>query len=76
MEVCFVDVGQGSSNVILLGDRRAILIDCGGAQAETVLALLRRFQIDTLTRLIISHSHNDHSRGAAVVLTAFQGRIE
>ncbi len=76
MEVCFVDVGQGTSNAILLGNRRAIVIDCGGAQAETVLALLRRFQIDTLTRLIISHSHDDHSRGAAAVLTAFQRRID
>ncbi|MFO0938329.1 MAG: MBL fold metallo-hydrolase [Gemmataceae bacterium] len=76
MEVCFVDVGQGSSNVILLGNRQAIVIDCGAAQAETVLGVLRRFQIDTLTRLIISHSHDDHSRGAASVLTAFQGRIE
>lgn len=76
MEVCFIDVGQGTSNVILLGARRAIVIDCGGAQAETVLALLRRFQIDTLTRLIVSHSHDDHSRGAAAVLTAFQGRID
>jgi len=76
LEVFFVDVGQGTSNVILMGDRRAIVIDCGGAQAETVLALLRRFQINTLTRLIISHSHDDHSRGAAAVLTAFQGRID
>lgn len=75
MEVCFVDVGQGTSNVILLGHRQAIVIDCGGAQAETVLALLRRFQIDTLTQLIVSHSHDDHSRGAAAVLTAFQGRV-
>ncbi len=76
MEVCFADVGQGTSNVILLGNRRAIVIDCGAAQAETVLGVLRRFQIDTITRLIISHSHDDHSRGAAAVLTAFQGRVE
>jgi beta-lactamase superfamily II metal-dependent hydrolase len=76
LEVCFVDVGQGTSNVILLGDRRAIVIDCGGAQAETVLAVLRRFQIDTLTRLIVSSSQDDHSRGAVAVLTAFRGRIE
>src|SRR5947209_9697658 len=40
LEVCLVDVGQGTSNVVLLGDRRALVIDCGGAQAETVLAPL------------------------------------
>jgi beta-lactamase superfamily II metal-dependent hydrolase len=76
LEVCFVDVGQGTSNVILLGDRRAIIIDCGAAQAETVLAVLRRFQIDTICRLVVTHSHDDHSRGAAAVLTAYQGRVE
>jgi len=76
LEVCFVDVGQGTSNVILLGDRRAVVIDCGAAQAETVLAVLRRFRIDVISRLVISHSHDDHSRGAAAVLTAFQSRIE
>jgi hypothetical protein len=56
--------------------RNAIIIDCGAAQAETVLAVLRRFQIDTICRLVVTHSHDDHSRGAAAVLTAFQGRIE
>jgi beta-lactamase superfamily II metal-dependent hydrolase len=76
LELCFVDVGQGTSNVILLGDRRAIVIDCGAAQAETVLAVLRRFHIDVISRLIISHSHDDHSRGAAAVLTAYQSRVE
>jgi beta-lactamase superfamily II metal-dependent hydrolase len=76
LEVCFVDVGQGTSNVILLGERRAIVIDCGAAQAETVLAVLRRFQVEVISRLIISHSHDDHSRGAAAVLTAYQSRIE
>lgn len=76
LEVFFVDVGQGTSNIILLGECRAIVIDCGGAQAETVLALLRRLRIDTLTRLIVSHNHDDHSRGAAAVLTAYQGQID
>lgn len=76
MEVCFVHVGQGSANVILLGDRRAIVIDCGAAQAPTLLAVLRHFGIDIISRLIITHSHDDHSRGAAAVLTAYQGRLE
>lgn len=69
-------MGQGTSNVIPLGNRQAIVIDCGAAQAETVLGVLRRFQIDTISRLIISHSHDDHSRGAASVLTAYRSRIE
>ena len=76
MEVCFVDVAQGTSNVVLIGDRRAIVIDCGGEQSATLLSVLRRFSIDTICRLIVSHSHDDHSGGAATLLTAFQGRID
>lgn len=76
LEVCFVDVAQGSANVILLGDRRAVVIDCGAAQAPTLFAVLRHFGIDTIARLIVTHSHDDHSRGAAAVLTAFRGRID
>lgn len=75
MEVCFVDVGQGTANVIVLGGGRAIVIDCGGAQARTVLAVLRKFHIDTIVRLLVSHSHDDHSRGAAAILTAYRGRV-
>lgn len=76
MEVCFVDVAQGSSSVILLGDGRAIVIDCGGRQSRSVLALLDRFQVHTIERLVVTHNHADHSAGAVAVLTAYQRRVE
>lgn len=76
MEVCFVDVGQGSSSVILLGGRRAIVIDAGGQQALTVIRLLQHFHVEIIERLIVTHNHDDHSRGAATVLTAFSKRIQ
>jgi beta-lactamase superfamily II metal-dependent hydrolase len=76
VEVCFVDVAQGSSSVILLGGGRAILIDCGGRQARTVLSLLSRFRVTTIERLIVTHNHADHSAGAAMVLTAYRSRVE
>jgi beta-lactamase superfamily II metal-dependent hydrolase len=76
LEVCFVDVGQGSSNLILLGRKRAIVIDAGGRQSGTVIRLLQHFQIESLTRLIVTHNHDDHSRGAANLLTAYSRRIE
>lgn len=41
-ECWFLDVGQGTSNVILLGERRGIVIDCGRS-ARVPLHLLRRY---------------------------------
>lgn len=76
MEVCFADVGQGSCNIILLGERRAIVVDAGGRQFTTVLRLLQYFHIETLPRLVITHNHDDHSRGAAELLTAYSRRIQ
>jgi competence protein ComEC len=78
VEVCFADVGQGSSNLILLGQQRAIVIDAGssGRGGQTVLALLRYFNITTIAQLIITHNHADHAGGAEQLLTAYAGRIE
>ena len=76
MELCFVDVAQGSASVILLGGGRAIVIDCGGLQARTVISLLSRFRVSTITRLIVTHNHADHSAGAVAILTAYQNRVD
>jgi len=74
--VCFADVGQGSCNVILLGERRAIVVDAGGRKVATVIRLLQHFHVETLARLVITHNHDDHSRGAAELLTAYSHCIE
>ena len=39
MEVYFLDVGQGTSNVILVGARRAIVIDTGRRASDLRLLL-------------------------------------
>ena len=75
MEVCFVDVAQGAASVILLGSGRAMVIDCGGRQARTLQALLTRFGVQFLERLVVTHNHADHSAGAAHILTAYRRRI-
>jgi len=75
MEVYFVDIGRGTSCVILLGDNRAIVIDCG-KQSGVLLQLLKRFQVQELERLCVSHNHDDHVGGAVAVLTEYEGMID
>ena len=75
MEVYFVDIGRGTCNLILLGGRRAIVIDCG-QNSGILLQLLERYRIDSIALLVISHSHRDHIGGAMAVLTQYEGRIE
>ena len=75
MEVFFVDVAQGTCHVILLGGRRAIVIDCGCVQRKDqfILKFLHRMNVEFIERLIVSHSHNDHSGGAVAVLGDYAG---
>ncbi|MCE9566470.1 MAG: MBL fold metallo-hydrolase [Planctomycetes bacterium] len=75
MEVYFLDVGQGTCNVILLGKRRAIVIDTG-RRASDLRLLLNHLGIDTLACLAISHLDSDHAGGAPAILTEFRNRIE
>jgi competence protein ComEC len=74
MEVYLVDIGRGTSNLILLGRSRAIVIDCG-ARSGVLLQLLERFGIQEIVRLIVSHNHDDHAGGAVGVLTQYEGHV-
>lgn len=75
MELYFVDVGRGTSNVVLLGDNRAIVVDCG-KRSGVLLHLLKRFGVREIVRLCLSHNHDDHIGGAVAVLTEYEGMIE
>jgi competence protein ComEC len=74
MEVYFVDVGQGTSNVILIGKRRAIVIDTG-RRASDLSMLLNHLAVDELSCVALSHLDADHAGGAPAILTEFRGRI-
>lgn len=76
MEVFFLDVGQGTSQVILLGKRQAIVVDCGVHNDRLVLRFLQRMGIDYIPCLIISHSHDNHIGGAVSILGEYQDRVE
>jgi len=62
MKVFFLDVAQGTCQILLTGNQRAIVIDTGSS-ADTALRLLKLLRIQTIELLILSHSHNDHLGG-------------
>jgi beta-lactamase superfamily II metal-dependent hydrolase len=76
MEVYFLDVGQGTSNVILTGRQQAFVIDGGLRTGKVLLKALDTFKVDRLTRLIVSHNDDDHANGALAVLEAYRDRID
>jgi competence protein ComEC len=75
-ECCFVDVSQGSANVILLGDRRAIVIDCGPRSAGRVLVrILDYFGVESIAALVVTHNDADHCEGAELLLSQYAHAI-
>jgi len=74
-ECWFLDVGQGTSNVILLGEGKAIVIDCGPRGSQQTMQLLTRQYIDTLEAVIISHNDNDHDGNVSRVLSQYRRAV-
>ena len=84
---CYLlDVGMhrgghsGSSNVLLLNNSttrkwpNAIIIDCGD-QSRTTLRLLRKYNINKILHILITHNDEDHCGGLLDVLNAFKFRV-
>jgi beta-lactamase superfamily II metal-dependent hydrolase len=70
-----LDVGQGNCNIILLGDSRAIVIDCPKQGAMVALRLLERHSIAAIDVLAVTHNDSDHDRGASDILNEYAGRV-
>lgn len=76
-ECCFVDVSQGSANVILLGNRRAVVIDCGPCPAGRVLVrILEYFGVENIAALVVTHNDIDHCGGAELLLSQYGHAID
>ncbi len=75
IECWFLDVGQGASNVILLGGRRAIVID-GGPRGSTVPLQLLKRHVETIELLVITHNDEDHDGGVARILANFPRAVK
>ena len=74
IECWFLDVGQGTSNVILLGEKKAIVIDCGPRTSHVPLQLLKR-HVDTIEVLIVTHNDRDHDGGVAEIIQNYPKSI-
>lgn len=73
MQVLFVDVAQGSCQIVLLGNRKAIVVD-SGSNPSLALRVLRVLRIEAIELLVASHSHADHVGGFAKA-TRFQSGV-
>lgn len=76
MEVFFLDVGQGTCQVVLIGNRTAIVIDSSTRNSRLPLHFLSRMGIEQLAALITTHSHSDHLGGATAILGHFGESID
>jgi len=74
LDVVFLDVNQGDATLLALPNGRAVLVDAGLRDPYTdwgeraVLPHLRRFGIDRLDALVLTHPDADHVGGALSVL--------
>lgn len=75
LECYFMDVGQGASSVVLLGDQRAIVIDAGPSNSSVTLSLLNRY-VETIEALVVTHNDSDHDGAVARILVDRAPSIE
>ncbi len=68
--VVFLDVGQGDASLILGSDGTTVLIDAG-PEPPVLAAALRRYGVNRVDLLVITHPHEDHVAG----LVGLVGRI-
>lgn len=76
-QIYFLDVGQGSGQVIYLGRGRAILIDGGESWAADVpLRLMHDLRIRSIEAIVVTHNDSDHHDGAAEVFAAHRHKVK
>lgn len=73
--VYFLDVGQGTSQVILFADGSLVIIDCG-ASADALVMLLKTISFNRIRAVVLSHWHDDHVNGTPAIIANFGSRID
>ena len=77
----FVDVGQGTCQIICLGEGRAIVIDTGARCArresrKSIVSILQVLKVSTIEALILSHNDDDHIGQATTILTTYRSETQ
>jgi competence protein ComEC len=74
LSVTFINVGQGSSTLIVGPTNETMLIDSGdwSDNGEDVLAYLRTHDIDRIDSLVTTHADADHIGGHEAVIDYFE----
>ncbi len=73
IECHFFDVGQASCNIILLGDRRGIVIDIPASKSGPLRFL--REHVDIIEALVITHNDADHVNGLGAVYGEYRSEM-
>ncbi|MDR0943491.1 MAG: MBL fold metallo-hydrolase [Ruminococcus sp.] len=76
LTVHFIDVGQGDSELIVIGGQ-TMLIDAGETEyGDTVVSYIQNLGITKLDYIIATHPHSDHIGGLPAVIENFEiGRV-
>lgn len=82
VDVLFFDVGHGDAVLIRAPGGRHLLIDTGGRHAErvaaewSVLPFLRRYGVDRIDAVLLTHPDADHTGGLPLLLRRLEvGRV-
>jgi beta-lactamase superfamily II metal-dependent hydrolase len=70
LEIHFIDVGQGDSILIDLGETEVLI--GGGEKSPGLVDYLKEYVDGPLEVMVATHSHSDHIGGLIAVLGAFQ----
>ena len=62
------------TNTYLIGQGRVAVLDPGPADAAQLAAILRATEGETITHILVSHTHRDHSPGVAALQAATGAR--
>lgn len=69
LTITFIDVGQGDSILVILPDRKTLLIDGGERESsDAVLATLQEHRLSHIDVVVATHPHADHVGGLIDVI--------
>ncbi|MBQ8383291.1 MAG: MBL fold metallo-hydrolase [Clostridia bacterium] len=71
LQLHFIDVGQADAALLILPTGERIMIDTGTKESgEAILSHLAKWNVGALDLVILSHNHDDHAGGLAVLADA------